>query len=47
MYYLKNRYYDPEIRRFINADKYVSLEGIGAGVGEVAKMVIGIFGGIA
>ena len=23
MYYLKNRYYDPEIRRFINADKYV------------------------
>ena len=23
MYYLKNRYYDPEIRRFICADKYV------------------------
>ena len=23
MYYLKNRYYDPELRRFISADKYV------------------------
>ena len=32
MYYLESRYYDPEIRRFINADSYVS-----TGLGTLEK----------
>ncbi len=27
MYYLRNRYYDPEIRRFINADNFFAVQG--------------------